>query len=310
MKKNLSILLFLFVLQFGAFGQEAINKYKYIIIPKQFEFLGSEDQYQINSLAKFLFNKYGYTAFLEGEEVPADLEKNGCLALKANVEDVKGGFLKTKLRINLLDCRNNIIAESEVGETREKEYSKAYNFALRAAFRTFRNFDYEYQPNNSIASGSSETITTITSDINNKESSLAQAEAKKEIERLRQEVEALKTAKENQVATNEVLKVEELETSEREDETKEVKDVSEAKVNTEQRESIILDTALYAQPMDNGFQVVDTEPKKVMFLLKTSLKDVFTVEGTDDLVYKKEGQWIYETQNDSQPKTEIINLKF
>ena len=39
------------------FGQQSINAYKYIIVPKNYDFLRLEDQYQLNSLTKFLFTK-------------------------------------------------------------------------------------------------------------------------------------------------------------------------------------------------------------------------------------------------------------
>lgn len=48
-------------------AQESLNGYKYVVVPEKFDFLKSEDLYQINSLTKFLLNKEGFVAFLEGE---------------------------------------------------------------------------------------------------------------------------------------------------------------------------------------------------------------------------------------------------
>ena len=46
---------------------------------------------------------------------------------------------------------------------------------------------------------------------------------------------------------------------------------------------------LYAQPIEGGFQIVDTEPKKVMILLNTDLPDTYIVKGKDAIVHKKDG---------------------
>lgn len=92
-----------------------------MVVPNQYAFLGYDDKYQLNSLTKFLFNKYGYTAFLEGEELPADLQANGCLAMYANLLEDSSMF-KTKLQLEVKDCNGTVIKRSETGETREKAY--------------------------------------------------------------------------------------------------------------------------------------------------------------------------------------------
>jgi len=145
-RPKIFILICLFI-SFKFFAQEGnINKFKYVIIPKTYGFLGEEDKYQLNSLTKFLFNKYGYKAFFENESLPEDLRNDGCKALIANVKEVKGGVFKTKIQIDLKDCKGSVVYSSRVGETREKEYAKAYNLALRDAFETYRHYNYKYAP--------------------------------------------------------------------------------------------------------------------------------------------------------------------
>src|SRR5690606_22984615 len=128
-KYILIVLSVVFLSTTTTFSQESINDYKYVIIPTKYDFLKSDDQYQVNSLTKFLFNKYGFIAFMDNEEFPEDLINNRCLALYADVVD-QNGFMKTKLQIDLKDCKNKLIQSSKVGETREKEYAKAYNLAI------------------------------------------------------------------------------------------------------------------------------------------------------------------------------------
>ncbi|MEM6516851.1 MAG: hypothetical protein AAF688_11760, partial [Bacteroidota bacterium] len=170
MKSLFSVITLLLVVNFSSYSQEEINNYKYIIVQDKFDFLKYEDQYQINSLTLFLFNKYGYNAFIQGGELPADLQQNRCLALTADVEEVRGGFLKTKLQILLRDCNDRVIAESMIGETRIKEYAKAYNVAVRNAFKTFQFFDYKYQPSDKTASASTKNavkVNSVPADSNN-----------------------------------------------------------------------------------------------------------------------------------------------
>jgi len=287
MKRISYLIIFLLGVQFTGHSQDELNSYKYIVVPNQFDFLDEPDKYQLNSLIRFLFNKYGYNAFLKGDDLPSDLRKNPCLGLIADLDEVKGGFLKTKVQINLLDCNDKLIVESQVGESRIKDFTKAHHAAVRQAFETFQYFDYSYKPSKDLASS-----TILQTD----ESVANTTETRTEIEKLQQEVKELKNSKSKE--NQEYLKSQSVVIKDQNTELKSKDD------------SVYLNKPLYAQPMGNGFQIVDTEPKKVMFLLKTSLTDVYNVEGKNALVYKKDGQWIYESQESDSPKKTVIDLKF
>ena len=50
---------------------QSLNDYKYVIVPGKFDFLKESDKYQLNSLTKFLFEKYGFEAYLErSKDIP------------------------------------------------------------------------------------------------------------------------------------------------------------------------------------------------------------------------------------------------
>ncbi len=87
----------------GLNAQTNLNNYKYVLVPKKFDFLKEADQYQLNSLTKFLLEKENFTAIFDDEDFPEDLAKDRCLALEANVIDDSGLF-KTKLTVQLQDC--------------------------------------------------------------------------------------------------------------------------------------------------------------------------------------------------------------
>jgi len=287
MTRFLYVLICFVAFQTQLTAQTSINDYKYIIVPKQFEFLNSQDQYETSSLTKFLFNKYGYTAFFDDDDLPEDLSKNRCLGLKADMKKIKG-FLITKLQINLLDCNRNIVMSSLIGETKVKEYKKAYQIAIRDAFITYQFLNYKYVANEDIVSSGS-------SNENSSET--------KEIERLQKVVEVLK-AKEKQDAI--VLE-------NKTNGTNEVVNKSTAAANelfgVEVLESVE-DNMLYAQPIKNGFQIVDTQPKKVMILLDTGIPDTFIVKGEDAVVYKKDGSWVYAVNSGDNLQLSVLNLKF
>ena len=47
--------------------QERLSAFDYVVVPDRFDFQYERDQYQINSLLKFLFNKHGFHAFFPSE---------------------------------------------------------------------------------------------------------------------------------------------------------------------------------------------------------------------------------------------------
>lgn len=134
-------LAFFFVNDFCA--QNSVNDYKYIIVPEGYVFLRENDDYQLNSLTKFLFEKYGFTAFIRGEDLPEDLKTNGCKGLRADVRK-NSGLLKTKLIVDLIDCNGSVVFSTKEGTSREKEYKKSYHEALRNAFKDIQALNYKY----------------------------------------------------------------------------------------------------------------------------------------------------------------------
>ena len=153
MKKILFILTF-FIGTISTFAQD-LDQYKYIIIPEKFEFSKEENQYQLNALTKFLFEKYGFETLMKSEQKPLDLQENYCLGLTAYVKDNSGLFV-TKLVVQLEDCRGDIVFESKEGRSRIKEFKDAHHEALRDAFSAIKELNYEYNPSEVSAPTASE----------------------------------------------------------------------------------------------------------------------------------------------------------
>jgi len=69
---------------------------------------------------------------------------------------------------------------------------------------------------------------------------------------------------------------------------------------------------LLAQPINNGFQLVDQTPKVVIKMLRTSNPAVFTATKgpLTGVILKKNEQWDFEYYENDQLKSETITIKF
>ena len=270
----------------SAYSQSSLNDYKYVIVPNKFDFLKEKDQYQINSLAAFLFKKYGFIAVKEGSAYPSDLANNRCLALRSDV--IKGsGLFKTKLHVELKDCSDQVIYTSQVGESREKEYKKSYIEALRNAFLSFETVDYAYVPNEKNAIVSNQTTTKN------------ENEAVKEIQKLKEELQTLKKEKEAKAVPTVIAQP-----------IKKAPVVNKTKVVKAATVKQSSSNVLYAQETENGFQLVDSSPKVVYKIIKTGVDNVFLVESLSAIIYKKDNVWLLEHLTGSTIIKEPLNIKF
>jgi hypothetical protein len=145
MKKTYLIFTVLVGICFTSIGQD-LNSYKYVEVPEKYEFLKESNQYQLNELTKFLFEKYGFEAFLSSEEKPMDWTSATCSILRADVID-DSGFFQTNLQVVLKNCKNQEVFTSKMGSSREKEFKLANHEALRDAFSSFEAVNYSYDQN-------------------------------------------------------------------------------------------------------------------------------------------------------------------
>tara|TARA_R110002124_G_scaffold86577_7_gene223739 strand:+ start:441 stop:1223 length:783 start_codon:yes stop_codon:yes gene_type:complete len=130
---------------FSFFCQQKINNYKYVIVANNFDFLNKADQYKTSSLTKFLFNKYGFTSYLNTDELPEDFNTNRCSSLFASVKEASSMFT-TKVNVVLKDCNGKIVYTSLIGKSKEKDYKKAFHEAIRGAFKDPAIRNHSYNP--------------------------------------------------------------------------------------------------------------------------------------------------------------------
>lgn len=69
---------------------------------------------------------------------------------------------------------------------------------------------------------------------------------------------------------------------------------------------------LYAQVTPNGYQLIDTTPKKILTLLKTSIQDYFIAEAgaSNGIVFKRNEEWFFEYYEDNKLISKKLEIKF
>jgi len=69
---------------------------------------------------------------------------------------------------------------------------------------------------------------------------------------------------------------------------------------------------LYAQPTENGYQLIDKTPKVVMKLLKTSRPDSYIAikDGVQGTLNAKDNQWFFEYYQNDKLVSEKVSVKF
>ena len=128
MRKKITIVALL--VDLSGFAQSAAD-YKYIVVPLKFTIFKEANMYNLNALTKSVFEQQGYEVYYENETFPQELAENRCKALFADMIE-NNSLFTTKIKIELKDCKNQVLYASAQGESREKDYAKAYVQAFRA----------------------------------------------------------------------------------------------------------------------------------------------------------------------------------
>ena len=91
------------------------------------------------------------------------------------------------------------------------------------------------------------------------------------------------------------------------------KENSDVKVSNLNDDNIKLnDLVLFAQPIENGFQLIDSTPKVIMKIYKTSSPICFIANKNNiqGVLISKENQWFFEYINYSKLVSEKVEVKF
>ncbi|MCF6142156.1 hypothetical protein L1S34_12730 [Flavobacterium sp. K77] len=235
---------------------QSINDYKAVIVPVKYDWLKLDNQYRLNTLTKFNLEKAGFKAFYNKESIPSSFNDR-CNLLYATVLN-QSNFLITKLVVQLKDCNEKVIFESEVGKSKEKDYKVAYTESLNEAFESILALGYQYSGTSVVAQ---ETVVA-------------------------KPAEQMSAPKSSEVV------------------------VAPASASTAAMTSGA--DLLYAQATATGFQLIDSTPKVVMKLMKTSQPNSFiAIKGElQGSLLLKDGQWYFEYYKNEVLLSEKVNVKF
>ena len=114
-------------------AQKSLSDYSFVVVPEKFEFLSKANQYQLNDMTKYYLAKNGFNTYYFSELPSVD----NCDGLWADVASIVG-FTRTKIVVFLKDCKGNEVFRGETGTSKQKEYKKSYQDALRNAFLCFK----------------------------------------------------------------------------------------------------------------------------------------------------------------------------
>jgi hypothetical protein len=138
MKFLLPLFVLLLCVTTKSFTQSNLNDYSFVAIPERFDFLTEKDQFQLNSLTKFLFDKHGFHAYFLSE-LP---NVRRCDGLWAEVEGTPG-FIRAKIEVVLKDCNGVELFRTQEGKSKDKDFKKAYYESLRTAFKSIEGLNVQ-----------------------------------------------------------------------------------------------------------------------------------------------------------------------
>ena len=205
---------------------------------------------------------------------PDELKRAPCMAVYTQFLDDSNLFA-TRVRLRFVDCEGKIVFETKEGYSKEKEYQVAYKEVIEEAFTSFDGMNYSYSP-----PAEPETAAGGPAETTQKEVSAAGQEPEHP------------AAQENPTAPA----------------------TASVAMRPADASPSGATELLYAQPIEGGYQLVDSRPEIRMLLMESSSgKDsyVAVVDGASaGTVYREGDAWIHEYFKDGKVVRTPLNIKF
>jgi len=315
------------VFLFGSYLGEAqtnLNDYKYIVVPKKFEDFKRENQYQTSTLIKHLFTQKGFSTLWD-DDLPDEVASNRCQALFVKLRN-KSSMFKTKTTVVLNDCNNQEIYATSEGDSKQKDFKLSYTEAITEAMKSFDRLQYKYNGKSEVNEPITVSFKNDVKNVDDVEKTSVKSKNQdgqvvvQEATTERQTYKSKEPKESDYKKAEESVPVVEQEDAPEEQISKTVEPVStnikkaESAVEKEKSSSTSVKKTgiLYAQEIDNGFQLVDSTPKIQLKIRKTSMPGNYLAEGNgkSGVVYEKSGKWYFEYYSDNQLMVDELNIKF
>ncbi len=302
--KTKFVLLVIFLFTISLMSAQ-FNEYKYIIVPKKFDAYKQENKYQTSTTIKYLLTERGFNCVYD-DALPEDLFKDRCLGLIVNLQD-DSSFFSTKVSLVFKDCRSIEVFRTIEGTSKIKEFRPAYNQAINRAFVSLDGVDAAYQPKKSEEKEEGTLVLNFKNDVKKL------PEDKDATSEMKKTEESMKESEMTKPSMDSAKKVVLEEESTQENQTyKSVKPKAALFDGGENGVSNDTSSVLYAQPIPEGYQLVDSTPKILYKLVRSSLENVFLVSdgATKGIVFQNEGKWYLESIENGVKSTKELNIKF
>ena len=272
----------LFLISGNLVSHAQINQYQFVVVPKKFQEFQQENQYHTSTLLKYLFTEEGFTAYYEGE-IPAEVT-DLCKGLDVGLLDESNMF-RTRVVITLSDCKGKEVFRSPQGDSREKELKDGYQEAIEGSFSAIAALNYTYKPKKE----------SVTMNFDN-------------------DVRSVAPEKETKAPDGDAVVVQEATPEQQKFEDRSPKPSSyEMQESTDLSQPAAEDGDIwYAQPIPNGYQLVDRIPEIRLRIYETSVGEVFLAESPTikGLVFQKDGRWYLEYYKGEERIREELRIKF
>ena len=251
---------------------QSVNDYKAVIIPMKFDFQKIENQYRLQTITKMNLQKAGFQAFYANEIIPSEITDR-CSILYLDVRK-ENAFLSTKLFLTLKDCYGTEIFNSGIGKSREKEFDVAFKEALNDTFDNVYALKYAYNGNTNFGSKTGNTAQSLPVLIPSTDANSASANDTRVVIPI--PVDGIDPVKMPSTSSNDSTNL------------------------------------LYAQPTAYGYQLINSEPKVVMKVYKTSNTNSYLAKKGDlqGVLISKNNQWFFEYYQNDQLVSEKVEVKF
>ncbi len=276
--------------------QAQFNAYKYVVVPTHFEGYNQPNKYQTSTLIKYFLTENGYPAVYDNQQ-PTELRVQPCLGVFTRLHDTSGMFM-TRVTIEFVDCEGKQVFETMEGSSRLKDYVQAYKEAIGNAFLSFSGRSYSYHP-----LATTPAVSAVQPPAPAVKAEAAAAAAAVPVDEPELVTEAAPVAEAEPIAAEAASQAAEAAPS-----------VAPAAAGVAAAvESVEEPETWYAQPIANGYQLVDRTPKIRMKLVNTSRKDTYIAlvdEQAKGTVYLSDGIWVHEFFEGGTLFRQPLQIKF
>lgn len=130
-----------------------------IVISSKYDFQDEKNSYNINNMLKAILVSNNYQVYFDDETLPAEIAQDRCNALTGVLINKSNMFL-TKVKLQIKDCKNNLLFETVEVKSKEKDYQAGYIEVIRLLSPELKKYKPAIIENKEVVNPSSEIRTT------------------------------------------------------------------------------------------------------------------------------------------------------